>query len=123
MYSIDFDRSSGVLQATCRGMWSVAEAQRYCVELERWTQMARESCGAVRLVLDCCDYGFQTPEVLEALVPAREAVMQTEADRLAVFMDPGLTRMQVRRMVTSEQTKVFANEAEARAWVLAAPRL
>lgn len=120
-YRFDFSREHGLLRITFTGQWTLETVDRYRVarvEAFRSAAAAGVPGSDLLLLVDRVSQPVQTQAVVDELGKV-VADNQLLARKTAVVVTSALHARQIRRTGTSDSLRVFADEAEARAWLQA----
>lgn len=117
MYTIDMDPAKALIRVRLGGMMTVEEVGLYVADLSRAFLLHRMRAGYIMLI-DVSTSVIQSQEVIAALIGHIAAF--PKARRIAMVVGDSLARMQVRRVMTQDYTRAFADAGEAEAWLLGA---
>ena len=117
MFSVEYDDKAGIICCSGGGFLKVEEIEQYGRAMQGEIRRSMREFGNVGLLsLSTESAKVQTTELMEA---ARDNWRRLGPDnRMALVVSSALMRMQAARIYNSEQEKVFATEAEGRAWLL-----
>jgi hypothetical protein len=118
MLSIAFDREAGFIRAYAEGLFTPGEAARGAIDSQFAMAECVEAIGCTR-VLMIADGTIQTPEVISEGQKTASRNPCSPFDRRAFVVSSVLRKMQMGRVVRSDQERYFASEAEAIAWLKA----
>lgn len=105
----------GILRMTIRGVWSTAEVDLFFAALRPLYAEARRRNGKV-LSLTIVE-AVQSPAI--ALhVRMHALALKRPGDRRAFVVGTFLSRLQIKRLATTEQFGLFTDRAAAESWLL-----
>lgn len=120
-YEISED-PNGVVRVTLRGYWSLDDLDRFHRALDDVVARHRarpSGSQPLRFLMDGREQQVQSRDVIEGL--QRHAVHRAGEDvRVAVIVASMIRKLQADRVSPAANRAVFFDEAEARAWLLAA---
>jgi hypothetical protein len=110
---------SGILAIATSGFWSDAEANAYRAELRDEGVRARRLHGAALVLVDGRTTAVQPASVMEKMASIEAILIATDRDRAAYVVANSLSKLQARRLATTDQLEIFLSPSAARTWLLA----
>lgn len=117
MYSLTFDNAAGVLVVTFEGFTPDEELARYEQDLRAGIADARRRVGRLRLLIDAIRGQVLPAAAAERLKTIEARLVRSPDDRVAVVLNSTLLKLQLKRIVSGDQTRIFQSDDEARAWL------
>ena len=114
MHRIIISSVHNVAEATLWGFFSVADVKAYDRELQYHFESARLKEG-YRMLIDVAGCVIQPQEIIAAF---QEHVLSCpKADRIAVVTGSSIIQMQIRRVLTRSDLRIFAERSQAWDWL------
>lgn len=108
-------RTDGILQITIRGVWTAAEVDTFFTTLRPLYAEARRRFKTARTLV--LVEAVQSPAVAMHVRTQALAIKQP-GDRRAFVVATFLSKIQIRRLATTEEFGLFTSSDAAEAWLL-----
>lgn len=118
MYSLKFHPERLLIIAELGGFWDTETAEAYTRDLIALLSMTQRAYPFFRVLVDCERMAVQSREVMQALTPLSEKVMNYCPGPFAIGVTSPLGQIQVAQQFSHQRIRVFADEDIARRWVL-----
>ena len=117
MFTLETEPLKKMVVAKLSGFWSTAVAARFATE-ER-AAVSRLPCrpGEHVLLCDMREMGVSSQDVVELLSQELNKTGAGDARRIAIVWQSPLSRMQVSRVTTRDDVRLFDNRNAAEAWL------
>ena len=119
MFVIDHESADNLLTMTLSGFWTPSQAERFALDATQWLARLRTGGGKILTLCDASANQVPSVDVIARLNDVNAQLVQNAGDRMALIVGGSLAAMQARRMLLSDQSRLFVTVAEARAWLLA----
>jgi len=120
-FTIEADPRTSQVRIVLRGLWdeviTLAFKQALLVTISKMIA-AGAALGTYRTLIDLRDQGI-LPQVVAELAKDLATGPGAASERIAVIVVNTLHKLQLTRIASVEQLKVFLDDAEAEAWVFA----
>ena len=117
-FTIESEPARGLLRLTLGGFWTGETLLAFAAAVHDAASALPCGLGNQRVVVMLTGWPVQSQELFAALLAyLRDA--EPKARRVALVTQPGLTRLQARRLLDPGYMAMFDREEDARAWVLA----
>lgn len=117
-FTIEVDRSSGLIRAAAYEFWTLAILERFRIRMQAEQEAISRSGLRPLFLIDVRQHGVQSREVVEGLQAfARSA--SCRATKTAVVVESALYRFQAERIGSERDHAIFRSDDEARHWLLA----
>jgi len=117
MFNFTYHRSSGVLQVSVDGSWTLDEVQCYARDAGTQFAAARKQSGSLRLLIDLAAAHVLSQELMDPLATAGMQYARAD-DRVALAVGSTLLKLQMRRMLGDAPVPIFLSTKEAMNWLL-----
>ncbi len=118
MYNLKFYPERLLIVAELGGFWGTETAEAYSRDLIAFLSMTQRAYPFFRVLVDCERMAVQSREVMQALTPLSENVMDYCPGPYAIGVTSPLGQIQVAQQFSHPRIRVFAEEDIARRWVL-----
>ena len=102
--NVDYDPRTGIVRCSCNGFLVVEDVRDYHAAVIRAISVARRDRGFVKLLVVSIDSRIQSAEVIQEASKLMWPMVHP-SDRMAILVSSSLAKMQVTRLLTTEQTK------------------
>ena len=117
-FTIEVDRSSGLICAAAYEFWTPAILERFKVSVQVEQEVTRRSGLRPLFLVDVRQHGVQSKEVVESLQAFANS-SSWRATKTAVVVESALYRLQAARIGSGPNHAIFRSVDEARQWLLA----
>ena len=117
-FTIEVDRSRGLICAAAYGFWTPAVLERFKVGVQTEQEAIRGSGLRPLFLIDVRRHGVQSRGVVEGL-QAFAKMASCRATKTAVVVESALYRLQAARIGSEPDHAIFSDHDAARRWLLA----
>lgn len=116
-FTIEVDRSTGVIRATAYEFWTLATLAQYEAAVVAAQGAVRRSGLGPLLLIDVRRHGVQSREVVQGLQRFAGST-HGRTMKTALIVESALYRLQAARIGSSAHHAMFQNDDDALAWLL-----
>jgi hypothetical protein len=115
-FTIDVGDPSGIIVVTGKGVWSPDCMDEHFAALAYWVEDRRARSQAVKVLVDLRGSGAQSAETMERIGIGAMTLYQ-DGDRVALLVTNSLAKLQMRRVIRTNQHQFFVSPSAARQWL------